>query len=60
MSFSSWLQSTPWLRRHLLTAGEQLWPVFGYLRWGCQVGWSSKQPGLVEDVPAHGSGVGTR
>jgi len=25
-----------------------------------QVGWSSEQPGLVEDVPAHGSGVGTR
>jgi len=22
--------------------------------------WSSKQPGLVEDVPAHGRGVGTR
>jgi len=25
-----------------------------------QVGWSSEQPGLVEDVPAHGMGVGTR
>jgi len=25
-----------------------------------QVGWSSEQPGLVEDVPAHGRGVGTR
>ena len=25
-----------------------------------QVGWSSEQPGLVEDVPAHGGGVGTR
>ena len=25
-----------------------------------QVGWSSEQPGLVEDVPTHGSGVGTR
>jgi len=25
-----------------------------------QVGWSSKQPGLVEGVPAHGRGVGTR
>jgi len=24
-----------------------------------QVGWSSEQPGLVEGVPAHGSGVGT-
>jgi len=24
------------------------------------VGWSSEQPGLVEDVPAHGRGVGTR
>jgi len=24
-----------------------------------QVGWSSEQPGLVEDVPAHGRGVGT-
>jgi len=22
--------------------------------------WSSKQPGLVEDVPTHGRGVGTR
>jgi len=25
-----------------------------------RVGWSSEQPGLVEDVPAHGRGVGTR
>jgi len=25
-----------------------------------QVGWSSEQPGQVEDVPAHGRGVGTR
>jgi len=25
-----------------------------------QVGWSSEQPDLVEDVPAHGRGVGTR
>ena len=25
-----------------------------------QVGWSSEQPGLVEDVPAHGRGIGTR
>jgi len=25
-----------------------------------QVGWSSEQPGLVEDVPAYGRGVGTR
>jgi len=25
-----------------------------------QVGWSSDHPGLVEDVPAHGRGVGTR
>jgi len=25
-----------------------------------QVGCSSEQPGLVEDVPAHGRGVGTR
>jgi len=25
-----------------------------------QVGWSSEQPGLVEDDPAHGRGVGTR
>jgi len=25
-----------------------------------QVGWSSEQPGLVEGVPAHGRGVGTR
>ena len=25
-----------------------------------QVGWSSEQPGLVKDVPAHGRGVGTR
>jgi len=25
-----------------------------------QVEWSSEQPGLVEDVPAHGRGVGTR
>ena len=25
-----------------------------------QVGWSSEQPGLVEDVPAHGRGGGTR
>jgi len=24
-----------------------------------QVGWSSEQPGLVEDVPAHGRGLGT-
>jgi len=23
-----------------------------------QVGWSSEQPGLVEDVPAHGRGLG--
>jgi len=36
--------------------------------WGCplpgraqgQVGWSSEHPGLGEDVPAHGRGVGTR
>ena len=35
--------------------------------WGCslpgrvqgQVGWSSEHPGLVEDVPVHGRGVGT-
>jgi len=25
-----------------------------------QVGWDSEQPGLVEDVPAHGRGVGMR
>jgi len=25
-----------------------------------RVGWSSEQPGLVEDVPAHGRGFGTR
>jgi len=25
-----------------------------------QVGWSSEQPGLGENVPAHGRGVGTR
>jgi len=25
-----------------------------------QVGWSSEHPGLVEDVPAHGRGAGTR
>ena len=25
-----------------------------------QAGWSSEQPGLVEGVPAHGRGVGTR
>ena len=25
-----------------------------------QVGWSSEQPGVVEDVPADGRGVGTR
>jgi len=25
-----------------------------------QVGWGFEQPGLVEDVPAHGMGVGTR
>jgi len=25
-----------------------------------QVGWSSEQPGLVEDVLAHGRGIGTR
>jgi len=25
-----------------------------------EVGWSSEQPGLGEDVPAHGGGVGTR
>jgi len=25
-----------------------------------QVGWSSEPPGLVEDVPAHGRGVGIR
>jgi len=25
-----------------------------------QVGWSSEQPGLVEDVPAHGRGVRTK
>jgi len=25
-----------------------------------QVGWSSEQPSLVEDVPAYGRGVGTR
>jgi len=27
---------------------------------GFRVGWSSVQPGLVESVPACGSGVGTR
>jgi len=25
-----------------------------------QVGWGFEQPGLVEGVPAHGGGVGTR
>ena len=25
-----------------------------------QSGWSSEQPGLVGDVPAHGRGAGTR
>jgi len=25
-----------------------------------QVGWSSEQPGLVQDVPDHGMGVGSR
>jgi len=25
-----------------------------------KVGWSSEQPGLVEDVPANGRGAGTR
>jgi len=25
-----------------------------------QVGWGFEQPGLVEDVPAHGRGGGTR
>jgi len=25
-----------------------------------QVGWGSEQPGLGEDVPAHGRGVGAR
>ena len=25
-----------------------------------QAGWSSEQPGPVEDVPVHGRGVGTR
>jgi len=25
-----------------------------------QVGWGFEQPGLVEGVPAHGRGVGTR
>jgi len=25
-----------------------------------QVGWSSEPPGLVEGVPAHGRGIGTR
>ena len=25
-----------------------------------QAGWSSEHPGLVEDAPAHGRGVGTR
>ena len=25
-----------------------------------QAGWSCEQPGLVEDVPAHGRGIGTR
>jgi len=25
-----------------------------------QAGWSSEQPGVVEDVPAYGRGVGTR
>jgi len=25
-----------------------------------QVGWGCEQPGLVEGVPAHGIGVGTR
>jgi len=37
-------------------------------RYGCplhgcaqgQVGWGFEQPGLVESVPAHGRGVGTR
>jgi len=25
-----------------------------------QAGWSSEQPGLVEDVPTHGRGAGTK
>jgi len=25
-----------------------------------QAGWSSEQPGVVEGVPAHGSGAGTK
>lgn len=25
-----------------------------------QVGWDSKQPGLVEDIPAYGRGVGLK
>jgi len=25
-----------------------------------QIGWRSEQPGLADDVPAHGGGVGTR
>ena len=34
------------------------WPIPGSVQG--QVGWGFEQPGLVEGVPAHGRGVGTR
>jgi len=34
------------------------WPLCGIIQG--QVGWGFEQPGLVEGVPAHGRGVGTR
>jgi len=34
--------------------------VFRQLVHSDQVGWGIEQPGLVEGVPAHGRGVGTR
>jgi len=41
------------------------WKQVAQRSWGCplprsvqgQAGWSSEQPGLVEDVPAHGRGL---
>jgi len=35
-----------------------VWPLPGSVQG--QVGWGFEQPGLVEGVPAHGRGVGTR
>jgi len=45
-------------KQHLSFQHSTLCPLPGSAQG--QVGWSSEQPGLGEDVPAHGRGVGTR